>query len=258
MTADVADTGVRDFYDALAPHYHLLYPDWAQAVDGQGQALAALLTELGVPPGAAVLDAAAGIGTQTLGLAQRGYVLTAADLSPGAVQRLQRELTARGLTGQAFVDDLRQLAHAPDGAFDAVLACDNALPHLLSDADLRRALGQVWRSLRPGGVAVFSVRDYARIERVSPDVRPYGFRREGDSCFLAVQVWEWHGDQYDLRLYLTTEAADGRAHTDVQVTRYWAVTVDHLLALMRDTGFSPCERRDGVLFQPVLWGRKPS
>ena len=75
---------------------------------------------------------------------------------------------------------------------------------------------------------------------------------------LAVQVWEWHGDQYDLRLYLTTEAADGRAHTDVQVTRYRAVTIDHLLALMRDAGFSPCERRDGVLFQPVLWGRKPS
>ena len=34
-----------DFYDQLAPFYHLLYPDWERAVEIQGRALGALLRE---------------------------------------------------------------------------------------------------------------------------------------------------------------------------------------------------------------------
>ena len=243
------------FYDDLAARYHLLYADWAQAVADQGGALQRLLASHGVLPGAAVLDAACGIGTQTLGLVQGGYAVTACDVSPQAVQRLRDELAARGLSAQVRVDDLRTLS-APDAAYAAVLACDNALPHLLTDAELLQALRQCHRCLAPGGVAVFSVRDYAATPRISPDVRPYGFRRLPDANFLAVQVWEWDGDHYDLRMYLTTEHDDGRCDTRVTVTRYYAVTVAHLMALMAQAGFVAVTRLDGVLFQPVLLGRK--
>ncbi|WP_309246574.1 class I SAM-dependent methyltransferase [Ramlibacter montanisoli] len=44
-----------------------------------------------------MLDAACGIGTQVLGLAEKGYELTASDLSPGALERLRQELHRRGL-----------------------------------------------------------------------------------------------------------------------------------------------------------------
>jgi len=57
------------FYDALAPYYHLIYPDWEASSKRQSEALAALLNEFGIRPGARLLDAAAGIGTQALGLA---------------------------------------------------------------------------------------------------------------------------------------------------------------------------------------------
>ena len=248
---------VTDFYDRLAPYYHLLYGDWETAVEKQGAALARLLAEHDVITGQPVLDAACGIGTQTLGLISNGYRLTASDASAAAVARLQRELAARGLQAQAQVDDLRTLGHVASGAMAAVLACDNSVPHLLSDADLLQCFSACLRCLRPGGLAVFSVRDYAAIRRVDPDVRPYGMRRSGDDRFLAVQVWEWDGDRYDLRLYLTTEQADGRCSTEVLRSRYYAVTTDKLLALMHDAGFVDTRRLDDVLFQPVLIGRRP-
>ena len=35
--------------------------------------------------------------------------------------------------------------------FDLVMACDNAVPHLLSDAEILRAFGQMFACTRPGG-----------------------------------------------------------------------------------------------------------
>lgn len=246
------------FYDRLAPDYHLLYPDWERAVARQGAALAAVLHAHGVASGDPVLDAACGIGTQTLGLIAQGFALTASDLSPGAVTRLQQELDARGLHATLRVDDLRRLSGSATGSQAAVLACDNCLPHLLSDAEILQSFRSAWRCLRPGGLLLISVRDYAAIPRVSPDVRPYGARRDAEGRrFLAVQVWEWDGDCYDLRLYRTVEHPDGRCDTEVLRSRYRAITLDRLTQLMAAAGFEAIERRDDVLFQPVLLGRKP-
>jgi SAM-dependent methyltransferase len=245
------------FYDQLAPFYHLLYGDWDASIHDQGAALAKLLIARGVPVGARVLDAACGIGTQTLGLAGEGYVMAASDLSPGGVARLDEEAARRGLAVSSRVDDLRTLAGAADGSLDAVIACDNSIPHLLTDEALLQSFRNCLRVLHAGGLAVFSVRDYAAIPRVHPDVRPYGLRREGTDRFLAVQVWEWDGDQYDVRMYLTREAADGACSTQVMKARYYAVTIDRLLALMAQAGFTDLERLDDVLFQPVLVGRRP-
>lgn len=242
------------FYDQLAPYYHLLYGDWESAVDRQGASLANLLQASGVERGQPVLDAASGIGTQTVGLLTRGYRVSASDISPGAIDRLNGELSRRGLHASTRVDDLLTLRHTPSESMAAVIACDNSIPHLLSDAEILQAFNSCLRCLRPGGVAIFSVRDYATIERRNPDVRPYGLRYEGESRFLAVQAWEWHGDQYDLRMYLTSEASDGVCHTSVLKCRYYAVPLTRLSALMVEAGFVNVRRRDDVLFQPVLTG----
>jgi SAM-dependent methyltransferase len=246
------------FYDELAPHYHLLYGDWENAIFTQGAAIAALLREAGVEPGQPVLDAACGIGTQTIGLLAHHYQVTASDISPGAIQRLQTELSQRRLSARAYVDDLRVLAGAASESMAAVLACDNSIPHLLSDEEILQAFRACYRCLRPGGVAVFSVRDYAAIERKTPDVRAHGLRYQSGSRFLAVQVWEWDGDYYDLRIYLTSESPEGKCETQVMKSRYYAVSIARLLALLSEAGFVGVQRRDQVLFQPVLLGRRPS
>jgi len=246
------------FYDALAPYYHLLYADWDRAVNDQGAALAALLGEWGIGQGASVLDAACGIGTQTLGLLQVGYEVTASDISPAVIERLKSELSSRTLEATVRVDDFRSLGHTASRSMAAVLACDNCIPHLLSDAEILAAFRSFHRCLMPGGVAILSVRDYASIERKTPDVRPYGLRYDGGSRFLFVQVWEWDGDHYDVRLYFTSESPTGECVTRMLRSRYYAISVTHLTELLRDAGFVDVERRDGVLFQPVIIGRRPS
>ena len=58
------------------------------------------------------------------------------------------------------VADLRVLEVDGAGDFDAAVSFDNALPHLLDDADLNAACAALRRVLRPGGVLLASIRDY--------------------------------------------------------------------------------------------------
>lgn len=242
------------FYDALAPYYHLLYPDWEASSQRQSQALVKVLQEFGILPGSRVLDAACGIGTQALGLAAVGYDVSASDVSPGAIDRLGREAANRQLSVQVRVADLRTLSESFPEPFAAVLACDNAIPHLLTDAEIATAFAECRRCLRAGGVIIASVRDYAAIARVSPDVRPYGSHTVSERRFTAEQVWEWDGDQYDLTLRLTEETPGEPSWNHVFSTRYYAVTISRLLELLAAEGFSRLERRDGAFFQPLLIG----
>jgi len=252
MTTDDA-RDARAFFDALAPTYHLLYQDWPASVARQGAALAALLHEYAVMPGDAVHDAACGIGTQAIGLAQHGYAVSASDLAPAAVARARTELAGRGLSVAVSVADVRDVARAVPGPVAAVLACDDVLPHLGDDAEILRAFRAMRAVLRPGGVAVVSMRDHLPHARHGPEVHPYGLRRDGDGRLLAVQVWEWtDADHYDLRLYLTSETPDGRCDARVLRTRLYAASVCRLRALLREAGFASVERHDGILFQPVL------
>lgn len=245
------------FYDQLSPFYHLLYPDWEASIVRQGRGLDAVLQEFGVAPRARILDAACGIGTQTLGLAQLGYDVTASDIAVGAVSRARTEADRRGLEVTFAVADLRHLSSAFAGSFAAVLACDNAVPHLLSDAEILAAFVECRRVLVPGGILVISVRDYAAIERRTPDVRPYGGRTEGACHYTAEQTWYWDGDEYDLTLRLTEQCGDAAPTIHKFSTRYYAVSLVTLERLLREAGFEDVVQRDEHFFQPLMVARNP-
>ncbi|HXE66519.1 MAG TPA: class I SAM-dependent methyltransferase [Rhodanobacteraceae bacterium] len=181
----MSDPDTAGFYDELAPFYPSLYSSWDDAIARQGAALSKLLLELGLARDDTVLDAACGVGTQALGLLSQGHRVVASDLSAGAVARFKTELDRRGLRAEACIDDMRELAGTESASVAAVIACDNSVPHLLSDDAIAQAFASFHRVLKPGGWMVISVRDYASIERKSPDVRPYRLRHDGNRRFLA-------------------------------------------------------------------------
>jgi SAM-dependent methyltransferase len=242
----------QDFYDELAPYYHLLYPNWEASIGRQSRGLAHVLSEFDVPPGSDVLDAACGIGTQALGLAQLGYRVTASDLSHRAVSRARVEAATRGLAIAFTTGDLRRLSSGFDRRFPAVIACDNAIPHLLTDDEIRTAFVECRRLLEPNGVLLISVRDYAAIERRNPDFHSYGARVVGDRVFTAEQVWNWAGDQYDLTLRLSEQGGAEPAIFHELHSRYYAVALPTLEQLLTEAGFASVTRRDAHFFQPLL------
>src|SRR6185312_3262888 len=97
------------FYDDIAHYYDLIFQDWESSMSRQGAAIDQFIRrELGSklqPPDITVVDASAGIGTQALSLARKGYRVTARDISPDAIARLQREAAQRGLDIPSAVAD---------------------------------------------------------------------------------------------------------------------------------------------------------
>jgi SAM-dependent methyltransferase len=246
---------VTDFYSRLAPFHHLIFADWSASIARQASALDAVIrARLGEGP-KRVLDVACGIGTQALGLAALGHRVTASDLSPGAVARAAEEARARGLAIDFSVADMRAAHRHHGGGWEVLVCADNSLPHLLSDDEILAALRQFHESLRPGGIALLSVRNYAAMPRTDA-VEPYGIREEDGVRTLVLQHRAWEGDQYDLTFYIVQDRGGETATTHVLRSRYYAVSTARLLELMHAAGFATAERLDGAFYQPLLVGTR--
>lgn len=245
---------MADFYDQLAPFYHLIHQDWNASVHRQGEQLCALI-EAQWPGRRRVLDVSCGIGTQAIGLAMQGYSVSGSDLSEKEVDRAKQEAISRGLSIALSVCDVRH-AHAHHGSeFDVVVSCDNSLPHLLTDQDLLLALKQMAACLRAGGGCLITVRDYEREDRGRNLVKPYGVRVENGYRYLLFQVWDFEGEHYDLTFFFVVEnLATQEVKTHAMRSRYYAVSTNKLCDLMREAGLQNVRRLDGVFYQPVLVG----
>jgi SAM-dependent methyltransferase len=246
------------FYDDLVPYYDLIFPDWDASMARQGDALARVIRE-GLGPSACasprVLDAAAGIGTQALPLAARGFRVTARDLSAQAIARLTHEAAVRGLSLDAGVADMRALEGTVTDPFEAVICCDNSLPHLLTDADIATAFSQFRAVLIEDGVCMCSVRDYDRIDHGGTQRHEYGERRRGGKVFRLWQEWCWiDATHYDVTFVVEEQTDSGRVERVRTVTQHYAIAISRLLELMAVAGFTSCRRMDGVIYQPVLFG----
>lgn len=261
-------TTPQDFYDALAPDYHLIFADWDQSIARQSAALDRLIrAHTWDQPPLTLLDCSCGIGTQALGLAARGYRVHATDLSAPSVRRAAAEAERRGLALTTGVADLRALGEQVTGQFDVVLSCDNALPHLLTDADLLAAARAMRDRLRPGGLVLISIRDYdyyqdqragqgseQRTNALPPQVMDDERGRR-----MVFQVWDWSedGQTYTVTLFLVQSEPPGY-RTRHYTTTYRALRRSELNALLAQAGLDDIRwhmPQDTGYHQPIVTAR---
>ena len=151
-------------------------------------------------PGMALLDCGCGEGTITLDLAALvapGQVV-GVDLAPGAIERARQLAADRGVGNVRFEADSVYELPFPDGSFDVVFS--HALFEHLTDKP--KALREIWRVLRPGGlVAVRSPHLAAMI------IEPYDPQLEHFWALIARIRDELGGDSKMSRLCGLLQAA---------------------------------------------------
>jgi SAM-dependent methyltransferase len=248
---------MTDFYDQLTPFYHLIYGDWEAAVEQQATQLSNIIQETWGEQGNSILDVSCGIGTQTIGLAAKGYQVTASDLSAKEVERARKEAQKRNLEIEFSVCDMRKAYQHHQAEFDVVICCDNSIPHLLTDEDILQALRQMYACTCAGGGCLLTMRDYDREPKGKGIMKPYGVREKAGKRYLIFQAWDFEGEHYDLSFYFVED--DGSANlinTHVMRSRYYALSPNHMMQLMKKAGFTAVRRLDEAFFQPVLIGTK--
>ena len=110
-------------YDTLAEVYDWLVPEALLEPEGSAAAFETVLAEL--PSGARVLDCACGTGTLAVGLALRGFDVSASDASAGDGRA---HAGARGGARRAARGDVRW-EDLDGGPFDAVFCVGNSITH---------------------------------------------------------------------------------------------------------------------------------
>lgn len=242
----------NNFYDQLAPFYHLIFEDWDAAIATGADFLTDIIWANWGDSVRSILDASCGIGTQSLGLAARGFEVTASDLSPGAVARAQKEAQARNLRITFSVCDMRELYSHHGGGFDVVICAGNSIPHLLSDSEILLALREMYACLRLGGGCILTIRPYDREARGTGIIKPFGVREEGEKRYIIFQVWDFEGEHYAFSMYFMEEdKRSGAVETHVMRSRYYAIKPNHLLGLMQQAGFGEVKRLDDDASHPA-------
>lgn len=249
---------IAAFYNDLAEHYHLIFEDWERSIERQASVLGPVLEARAGPAPLKVLDCSCGIGTQTIGLARRGHRVTGSDLSAAAIARAERETSRRGLDVRFQVADMRNLSSIPESGFDAVLAGDNSLPHLLSDEDLGQALKSIAAALKPRGIFMATIRDYDHLLQSRPAFPgPVFYSRDGRR-HIVHQIWDWDGDEYTVHLYITYEAGSSWMAKHY-ATRYRALQRKELTQSLEWSGFCEVEwlmPHSTGLYEPIVIARK--
>ena len=179
-------------YDTLADVYDWLVPEALLEPEGSAAAFETVLAEL--PAGARVLDCACGTGTLAVGLALRGFEVSASDASEGMVARTRALAAEHGVRLDAATCAWEDLDGGP---FDAVFCVGNSITHA---RDRRAALAAMRGVLRDDGLLALTSRTWELPQEAGEEVVVRGGRR-------ARVTYTWHPGEFEVAVVLEDAAA---------------------------------------------------
>ncbi|MBQ8217513.1 MAG: class I SAM-dependent methyltransferase [Oscillospiraceae bacterium] len=247
----------QSFYDNLATQYDKLFLDWQATTREQAVILERIFAEKGFDRAASVLDCACGIGTQAIGLAAMGYSVTASDISEGELCEARERAKKNNVSIPFERVDFCALSDSFDEKFDIVIVMDNALPHMLTGAALKKAVDSITGQIRPGGIFVASIRDYDALLMTKPPYSPPYIHKTDKGQRVSFQTWDWEGDNYRLVQYIIDDEAS------LEVSRfeceYRTIRRDELTKLLEDAGCTEVEWKfteESGFYQPIVVARR--
>jgi hypothetical protein len=104
------------------------------------------------------VDLGAGHGIQTIALSQRGFNVTAIDFNDQLLAELATNTSGRNVT--IIKEDMRNIRQHATGA-SVIVCCGDTITHLSDYDEIAKFASDIFNSLKIGGGAIFSFRDYS-------------------------------------------------------------------------------------------------
>jgi SAM-dependent methyltransferase len=247
----------QTFYDNLAAQYDKLFLDWQATTKEQAVILDSLFRAQGFDGSARILDCACGIGTQAIGLAALGYAVTGSDISDAELAQARERAAQNDVQIRFEHADFCALSDTFAERFDIVIAMDNALPHMLSKAALKSAVGSITGQIAEGGLFVASIRDYDALLTSRPPYSPPYIHKTAKGQRVSFQTWTWDGDHYKLIQYIIDD--EDTTQISKFECEYRATRREELTELLLSAGCSKVEWKfpdETGFYQPIVVAQK--
>jgi len=151
-----------------------------------------------------VLDLGCGAGRHLVYLAREGFEVHGIDIAETGLKYARQWLAKEGLTAEVKRSDMAEIPH-PDRFFDAAISI--AVIYHGTLEKMRRAIGELHRVLRPGGLALLQFKSkrsfrYGRGKEIEPDTfipdigedagipHHYSDREEIEELLQDFAIWE--------------------------------------------------------------------
>ena len=137
--------------------------------------------------------------------------------------------------------------------FDIIIAMDNALPHMLTEADLSLAVKSIVNRLTYGGIFIASIRDYDDLLMKKPPYSPPYIHKTEKGKRISFQTWEWEEEKYRLTQYIIDD--EEKLQINKFDCEYRATRREELTNLLLSHGCSKVEWKmpeESGFYQPVV------
>ncbi len=247
----------RSFYNNLASQYDKLFLDWKVSACEQAELLDTIFKNYGYDHHAQILDCACGIGTQAIGLAMLGYVMTASDISDEELAEAKRRALENNVDIHFEKADFCALSETFQQQFDIVITMDNALPHMLSSEALESAIKSITNQIVPNGIFVASIRDYDKLLEERPAYSAPYIHKTEQGQRVSFQTWDWIGDNYKFTQYIIDDEGEPQLYSFA--CEYRATRRKELTELLLKYGCSEVVWKmpeETGFYQPIVVARR--
>ena len=247
----------QSFYDDMASQYEKLFLDWQSTTREQAVILDRIFKDHGFDRSAHILDCACGIGTQAIGLAALGYQVSASDISDGELAEARERAKNNCVQIRFEHADFRHLSDVFNEQFDIVIAMDNALPHMLTQSDLKAAIKSILGQTKDGGIFVASIRDYDNLLEKKPSYSTPYIHKTDKGQRVSFQTWVWDDNRYHLTQYIIDDEESlqiSKFECDYRATRRDELTRLFLMNGCNDVTWKMPEETG--FYQPIVIARK--
>jgi len=232
------DSEKRQFID-IAEHYDALmsgvpYRLWVDYIEE-------ILRRLHYDPHT-VLDVTCGTGTVAELLAERGYEVVGADISPEMIEIARRKASEMELDIEYHVSDAAELSLGRE--FDLAISLFDSLNYITDESRLALAIQRTGEHVVPGGYFIFDVNtEYALA---------HGFFNQTNLGSYPRYVWTSHYDKAS-RICTVTMVFEvmenGQPRQFTEIHKQKAYKLDELDAMLEVAGFETINRFHAYKFK---------